>query len=387
MNFDDIRCYTNEEVHEVLEKLTKEKSFMKVVSTAYPLLPKEIIKERLLQYNNQQEFQKDFIFPFLQYLEENTTKGIELFGLEKINVSKAYLYLSNHRDIVMDSSFFCKKLLENSIDTVEIAIGDNLLIYPWIEDFVKLNKSFIVKRGLNTRQTLESSKLLSAYLLHTICEKNQSIWMAQREGRAKDSDDYTQESVLKMLNLSAKDNNFIQHILQFNICPLSISYEYDPCDYLKAKEFQLKRDFPDYKKSSTDDLENMVIGIMGYKGKVVFRITGCINDELKKIEQKTSNRHEQISQTAQLIDLKIHANYEIYSVNKIAFDTLTGENRFAHEYSNMERIDFEQYLMKQIDKIQLENKDEKFLRQKLLEMYANPLINHLKTLQHSQPSV
>ena len=130
MNFDDIRCYTNEEVHEVLEKLTKEKSFMKVVSTAYPLLPKEIIKERLLQYNNQQEFQKDFIFPFLQYLEENTTKGIELFGLEKINVSKAYLYLSNHRDIVMDSSFFCKKLLENSIDTVEIAIGDNLLIYP-----------------------------------------------------------------------------------------------------------------------------------------------------------------------------------------------------------------------------------------------------------------
>ncbi|HNZ61675.1 MAG TPA: 1-acyl-sn-glycerol-3-phosphate acyltransferase [Paludibacteraceae bacterium] len=378
MNFDEIRCYTDDEVHEILEKLTNEKQFMKVVSTAYPLMPKEVIKERLLSYHSQYEFQKDFIYPFLQYLEENTTKGIELLGLEKIDRNTAYLYISNHRDIVLDSSFFCKKLMENSMNTVEIAIGDNLLIYPWIEDFVRVNKSFIVRRGLNVRQTLESSKVLAAYLLHTIQVKKSSIWMAQREGRAKDSDDRTQESILKMLNLSGKQSDFIHHIMQFNICPLSISYEYDPCDFLKAKEFQLKRDCPDYKKQPSDDLENMITGIMGYKGKVVFRITGCINEKLQGIAKKTSNRNEQISRTAQLIDFQIHANYEIYSVNKIAYDALTGENRFVHEYSNLERIDFEQYLLKQMNKIQLENKDEKFLRQKMLEMYANPLINFLK---------
>ena len=202
--------------------------------------------------------------------------------------------------------------------------------------------------------------------------------MAQREGRAKDSDDRTQESILKMLNLSGKQSDFIQHIMQFNICPLSISYEYDPCDFLKAKEFQLKRDCPDYKKQPSDDLENMVTGIMGFKGKVVFRITGCINEKLQEIARETENRNEQISKTAQLIDFQIHANYEIYTVNKIAYDALTGENRFVHEYSNLERVDFEQYLLKQMNKIQLENKDEKFLRQKMLEMYANPLINFLK---------
>ncbi|MBP8945128.1 MAG: 1-acyl-sn-glycerol-3-phosphate acyltransferase [Paludibacteraceae bacterium] len=380
-NFDKIRCYNDEEVHETLKRLCEEKQFMKIMSTIYPFMPKEMIKKRLLNVNTQLDFQQKFVLPFVQYLVANiTTNGVELYGIEKIIKEEAYLYLSNHRDIVSDPVFLCYKFLENGFDTVEVAIGDNLLIYPWIEDLVRLNKSFIVKRGLTTRQMLESSKLLSEYIWYTLHEKKHSIWMAQREGRAKDSNDKTQESLLKMLNLAGK-SSFIENMIELNICPLSISYEYDPCDYLKAKEFQLRRDHPDYKKQPADDIENMVTGILGFKGKVIFHLTGCINEDLKKMENKVSNRNQQIKQVAQLIDRQIYSHYAIFSNNKIAYDALTGENRFATDYSEIERIDFEQYLLKQISKIQLENKDEQFLRTKILEMYAYPLINYLKAVE------
>lgn len=172
--------------------------------------------------------------------------------------------------------------------------------------------------------------------------------------------------------------NFVANLSQLNICPLSISYEYDPCDFLKAKEFQQKRDNPEYKKQPQDDLINMKTGVMGFKGKVTYEITGDIREELHRIESETHNRSEQITLTAQLIDKRIHANYTIFANNKIAYDILSGENRFTKEYSNMEKIDFESYLSKQISKIDLENRDDDFLHIKLLEMYANPLINYLK---------
>jgi len=375
-NFDEIRCYNNNEVHTVLEQLINEKQFMKVMSTAYPLLPKEVIKQRLLSYESNYEFQTKMIFPFLQYLEANMTKGIELVGLSNTDTTKPYLYISNHRDIILDSAFLCKVLIEEKLDTVEIAIGDNLLIFPWLEDLVRVNKTFIVRRGLSARQMLESSQRLSAYINHTINDKKQSIWLAQREGRAKDSNDRTQESLLKMLNMSGTAD-FTQNLAALNICPLSISYEYDPCDYLKAKEMQQRRDNSCHKKNPQDDLINMQTGIMGYKGKVVYAMTGDINDELKLIATQTSNRNEQIELTAKLIDKRIHASYAIFAGNKIAYDLLNKGNRFADEYSIMEKLDFEKYLSHQILKIDLEEKDEDFLMQKILEMYANPLINQL----------
>jgi len=376
-DFEEIRCYKNEEVHEVLSRLSEEKQFMKVLSTIYPLLPKEVIKQRLLSFHSNYAFQKEMVYPFLQYLEANMTKGIKLNGLEKIDVSKSYLYISNHRDIILDSAFLCGKFIEKGMNTVEIAIGDNLLISPWIEDLVKVNKSFIVKRGLSARHILESSKRLSAYIADTL-SRNQSIWIAQREGRAKDSNDRTQESLLKMLNMFG-ENSFIDNLTQLNICPLSISYEYDPCDYLKAKEMQLRRDDSCFKKNPQDDLLNMETGIMGYKGKVVYEITGSINPDLKRIIVETSNRNEQITLVAELIDKRIHANYSIFANNKIAYDIIKKCKLFSGEYTTIEKLDFERYLSLQIAKINLENKDEDFLRSKLLEMYANPLINKLKT--------
>jgi hypothetical protein len=379
-NFDEIRCFKNNEVHDALERLCNEKQFMKVLSTIYPLLPKDLIIKRLMSFHSNYAFQKELVYPFLQYLEANMTTGIQISGLEKIDKTGAYLYISNHRDIILDSALLCHKFIENDMDTVEIAIGDNLLIFPWIEDLVRVNKSFIVKRGLSARQILESSHRLSAYVAHTIVDKKQSIWIAQREGRAKDSDDRTQESLLKMFNMSGA-GNFIENLSVLNICPLSISYEYDPCDFLKAKEFQQKRDNPDFKKHPQDDLLNMQTGVMGYKGKVVYTLSGVINDNLKIIAQETPDKKEQITRVASLIDKRIHANYVIMPNNKIAYDLLKGEERFVKEYTLIEKLDFEQYLLKQIAKIDLENKDERFLQIKMLEMYANPFINYLSAIE------
>ena len=376
-DFEEIRCYNDDEVHEVLERLCNEKQFMKVLSTVYPLLPKEVIKQRLMTFHSNYAFQKEIVYPFLQYLEANMTKGIILNGLEKIDVSKPYLYISNHRDIILDSAFLCGKFIEKEMNTVQIAIGDNLLIYPWIEDLVRVNKTFIVKRGLSARQILESSKRLSAYIAYTL-SKNQSIWIAQREGRAKDSNDRTQESLLKMLNMFG-DDSFTENLTKLNICPLSISYEYDPCDFLKAKEMQMRRDNSCFKKNPEDDLLNMKTGVMGYKGKVVYEITGSINPELKKIALEATGRNEQITMVTELIDKRIHANYTIFANNKIAYDTLKEGKHFTNEYTTSEKMEFERYLSLQISKIELDNKDEQFLRTKLLEMYSNPLINKLNT--------
>lgn len=376
-NFDEIRSYYPDEIQGRMQELVNEKPFMKVVSTLFPLMPKEQLKQRLLSFKNTDDFQNEMVYPFLQYLEANMTTGITLTGINNIDKSKNYLYVSNHRDIVLDSSLFCEKLIENNMNTVEIAVGDNLLIFPWIEKLVRINKSFIVERGLSARQILESSKRLSAYMRHTLHEKNSSIWIAQREGRAKDSDDRTQESLLKMFNLAGSTNNVIENLKELNICPLSISYEYDPCDFLKAKEFQQKRDNQEHKKSQQDDLINMQTGVMGYKGKVVYHVAGCINDELDEIGKQTSNRNEQIELIAKLIDKHIHRNFHITPGNKIAYDEIMGDQSFAKEYTSVEKEHFDDYMDKQIRKIDLENKDRAFLRHKILEMYANPLRNYL----------
>lgn len=379
MNFDAIRCYDKEEIPAVLERLSNDKHFINLLSTIYPLLPKELIKQRLVSFDNADDFQKIMVYPFLQYLEANLTKGIKLLGLDKIDKNRSYLYVSNHRDIILDSTLLCGKLIENGMDTVEIAIGDNLLVFSWIEDLVRLNKSFIVRRNPGAKQMLESSRLLSAYMAYTINEKKHSIWIAQREGRAKDSDDRTQESLLKMFNMGGT-GTFTENLAALHICPLSISYEYDPCDYLKAKEFQQKRDNPDYKKSPQDDLLNMKTGVMGFKGRVVYRIAGEISDEIMQLGEEIQNRNELVAAIASLIDAKIHSNYEIYKVNKIAYDMLHESTEYRKSYTLLDKLDFEKYVEMQINKIDLENKDVDFLKIKILEMYANPLRNAMSVV-------
>ncbi|MDR2824823.1 MAG: 1-acyl-sn-glycerol-3-phosphate acyltransferase [Prevotellaceae bacterium] len=376
-NFDDIRSFRDEEISAKVAELSEIKQFMNLLATVFPLYPKNVLKERFAAIKTVAEFQREWDYPFLSSLEATKTHGVQLAGTERLSWHAPYLFISNHRDIILDAAFLNIKLIENQQDTTEIAIGDNLLIFDWIKDLVRINKSFIVHRSLNIRELLESSRHLSAYIRQNLTQRGQSVWLAQREGRAKNSDDRTQESVLKMLNMSGK-GDFISNLKELNICPLAISYEYDPCDYLKARELQQRRDNPDFRKQPQNDLQSMVTGVMGYKGKVVYRLAGTIDCELAEIAARKLTKNEQITAIAQVIDNQIFKNYEIYEINKIAYDLLTKEKRFESDYSLTQKLDFERYMQLQINKTELTEKDNNFLRQKILEMYANPLINRLK---------
>lgn len=379
--FDEIRPYYDEELPQVFEELIADPDFRRVVAAVLPDVPFDVWSQQMRSCRTKTEFQKTFCYGLLKHLMRQATAGTDIDCSALPDPSRAYTYVSNHRDIVLDSGFLSVLLVEQGMDTVEIAIGDNLLIYPWIKKLVRVNKSFIVQRALTMRQMLQSSARLSRYMHHTIVQRGQSIWIAQREGRAKDSDDRTQESVLKMMAM-AGEGDVVDRLMEMNVVPTAISYEYDPCDYLKAREFQLKRDCPDYRKSPADDLLNMQTGIFGYKGRVHFQMAPCINDELALLD-RTLPRPELFARVAALIDRRIHAGYRLYPGNYVAADLLTaGTPRFASRYTPEEQQQFSRYIDRQLQRIELPAKDEAFLRQKLLQMYANPLFNALASGQN-----
>ena len=290
--------------------------------------------------------------------------------------TQAYTFISNHRDIVLDSALLDILLIDNGFgNSIEIAIGDNLLIYPWIKTLVRINKSFIVKRSVGMREMLLASKHMSQYMHFAINERNEGIWIAQREGRAKDSNDRTQESILKMMALGG-DGSPLESIKALHLVPLTISYEYDPCDFLKAKEFQQKRDDAQFKKSRQDDLTNMQTGIMGYKGRIHYHLAAPVNSWID--EYAALPKNEFYKAVAQRIDKNIHQGYAIYANNYVALDMLNGNNEQAQHYTAADKERFNDYLQQRISLISLPNKDEGYLRERLLTMYANPLVNQLK---------
>ncbi|KAA6327905.1 hypothetical protein EZS27_023150 [termite gut metagenome] len=373
--FDEIRPYNDDELPQAFEELTADPGFRKVAETMYPNIPFDALTEKMRNCKTKDDFQRAFSYDVVWYFGK-FSDGVTLDHTPlPLNEDTAYIYISNHRDIILDSGFLSVLLMDIGDTTVEIAIGDNLLVYPWIRTLVRINKSFIVQRTLTMRQMLESSARMSRYIHYTITEKKQSIWIAQREGRAKDSDDRTQESVIKMLAMGGT-GDIIDRLVELNIAPLAISYEYDPCDYLKACEYQLKRDIADYKKTTEEDLLNMKSGLFGYKGRVHFQVTGCINDELKVLNRSLP-KTELFAGITTLIDRRIHANYRLYPNNYIACDMLNGTQNHTDQYSSEDYQKFESYIKTQIDKIELPNKDIPFLQKKILTMYANPLINYL----------
>lgn len=373
--FDEIRPYHNEELPQIFEELIADDDFRKVANAAIPGVPFEVLAEKMRQCKSARDFQENLCYGILWNIAKSCTSGLSLDHTSLKDKQMPYTYISNHRDIILDSGFLSILLAQQGMDTVEIAIGDNLLIYPWIKKFVRVNKSFIVQRSLCMRQMLESSARLSRYIHYDIAEKKQSVWIAQREGRAKDSDDRTQESVLKMLAMGG-EGDVIDRLKSLNMAPVAISYEYDPCDFLKAQEFQLKRDIEDYKKSEKDDLKNMETGLFGFKGRVCFRTGNCLNEILDK-QDRTLPKQELFAIISGIIDKEIHRNYTIYPGNYVAYDLLSGESRFKDKYTEEDKARFEEYLSKQLAKIDIPNKDEEFLRGKLVAMYANPLRNYL----------
>lgn len=375
-NFEDIRPLNQDEVQSAIEKLLASDEFRSAIRYIKPNLNWDEFAATMRACKTKEQFKSTLGYEAVMTVAQKTTFSLTVSGRSRLPEGKpACTFISNHRDIVLDASFLNLILFDVGYGLTQVAIGDNLLIRPWIETFVRLNNSFIVKRGVSVRQMLEVSYTLSAYIHHTIKETKESIWIAQREGRAKDSNDRTQPSVLKMLNM-AGGKDILSNLASLNIVPVSISYEYDPCDYLKAKEFQLKRDNPDYHKTQQDDLLNMETGILGNKGRVHFTIGNRINDRLAELDPD-KDKNELFVEVAGIIDKEIYTHYRFYPCNYVAYDLLHGTRRFSDHYGLKDKKEFETYLQGQLDKIDIPHKDEAFLRRKILEMYANPLVNNL----------
>ena len=373
--FDAIRAYEDRDLGATIKTLFADEAFRDVLQSLFPNQSLPLLEKQLSSYTSILEFQKNFIHGLVTQLIQKTGNGLTLDISALTNKGLPYTYISNHRDIILDSALLDILLIDAEFpQTVEIAIGDNLLVYPWIKHLVRLNKAFIVQRSLSLREMLAASKLMSRYMHFVITQKKNPIWIAQREGRAKDGNDRTQEAVLKMIAMGG-EGTAAERLMAMHIVPLSISYEFDPCDFLKAKEFQMKRDNPAYKKTRADDLINMQTGLFGYKGRVHYACAPCIDDWIAT--QEGLSNAEFFAATARRLDEEIYRNYRLYPNNFVALDLLNNRKDYISHYSEEDKVQFGQYLRQQIDKIDLPNKDEVFLRERLLEMYANPAKNQL----------
>lgn len=373
--FDTIRPWEPEDLPEVFDRLLANDQFKQVLAYLYPQVPLEMIAQKLKACKTNLDFQLAFAYDFVHGILKKAATGCEM-DCSSLDNTRNYTFISNHRDIVLDSAILDVMLIENKFKTTcEIAIGDNLLSLPWVKDLVRVNKAFIVERALSMRQMLMSSKRLSDYMHFAIKEKNENIWIAQREGRAKDSNDRTQKSILQMMSMGG-EGSIIERLKQLHLVPLSISYEYDPCDFLKAKEFQQKRDYAEWKKGPTDDLVSMQTGIFGYKGHVHYHAAPCLDEYLDSLDPDMP-KQDIYNKVAAYIDQQIHRNYRLYPGNYVALDMLEETEAYTDQYTAEDKAKFEKYIQGQLARIDLPNKDEAYLKERLLTMYANPVRNNL----------
>jgi len=374
--FSGIRPYFDSEIQAAFEFLLSNDFFMKGAKQIFSDEIIENFRQIYPKIETKDSFQAQFMMPMLHLFLQKKECNLTFSGLE--NIKQPAILLSNHRDIVTDPAFLQYILMSNGFNTTQIAFGNNLVAADWILAFLRLNKSFIVKRNLSKGEQIAAFKELSAYIRQTITEKNESIWIAQREGRAKDSNDCTQPSILKMFSLSGS-GNLIENIKSLNICPLSISYEYDACDYLKVKEFLQHLENENFTKTTEDDVLSMKTGIFGYTGNLHYAFNASINDELDGAVgalRATPLRNEQVEIIIKIIDEKIYSSYKFFPINYFAYDKLYSENGFENYYQN-EKENLEQYIENQINKIDLPNFDRNLAEKRFLEMYSNTLKNQL----------
>lgn len=377
-DFSEIAPYDDEKFPERIANLVQQPGFEHAVRWVLPQVNYDEFVKKLKGCTDKYKFQTEIMQGFLEELERRTTDGITTSGIDKIKPGTNYTFITNHRDIVLDASFINLSFLRKGLRTSEVAIGDNLLIYDWITDLVKLNGSFIVKRNLPTRQALDAAKELSAYIHYAITTKHESIWIAQRQGRAKDSSDHTQESVLKMLALGGH-GNIAHNLAEINIFPVAISYEFDPNDYLKAKEYLMRHRDPDFRKSQHDDLYSMEVGLLNKKGRVHISFASCITPFLEAIPDD-AEKQEVIRQTCHHIDCGIHGGYKIYPINYVAYDKAFDTDMYVDRYTQAEVEEITEYIEGQLDKVDVENitpQERSFMRTYMYMMYANPLRNKL----------
>jgi len=374
-NFDDIRPYTDKEARKKLKLIVKDPVFDEVLSHMFRYRSKiEMVKLQLRMVRSIKQLQGTFIYDLLRTIVNKTSDGLTCHGLENLDKTKPYLFISNHRDIVLDAALLNYLIFENGMNLTQIAIGNNLLLYKWIEHAVKLNRSFIVKRNLPPREMLLASKKVSHFIRTSIVDENLSVWIAQREGRTKDGFDKTQVSLLKMLNMSNK-KNISEGFKELNIVPVSISYEIEPCGLAKMKEHIKKERYGEL-KTSKDDLKSMSMGMFNPKGRMRFTFGKPIEIDLIEKEPRSKEYQNKIAQEiAEKIDRQIYANFKLWPNNYIAYDMLMQEHQFKEKYTVTEERKFKMMIEQAMIHIDYPITD---LQERFLKIYANPVINKMK---------
>ncbi len=371
-DFDEIRPYRDEEVPEIMNRLSVDPVFSRVLKNLFVDESRiQEIKEAIVQTRDVESFQRSFMVPFLENIIKTSTCGLTVGGTEYLEKNKSYLFISNHRDIVLDSALLNVEVYRLGFKPTEIAIGSNLLIYQWIEDVSRVNRSFIVKRNIPVRQMLQSSHLLSAYIRHTVTNNGNSIWIAQREGRSKDGLDQTSPALLKMLNMSNKQK-FVRGFQELSIVPMAISYEIEPCGNEKVAELLKRQADPDFQKSEKDDLLSMASGLKNQKGRIHIQFGEPIDRSALKGLSKEGNINERLKRLADYIDYQIYNNYMLYPNNFIAYDLYYNCNKYIERYSIEDQKLFIELTHQ---RLKLVNEDREEAMELWLKMYATPVFS------------
>lgn len=367
LSFDEIRPYLDQEVPQVLKRLSRKPSFFVLMNYLFPEQTGEEIVARFSTITSVEQFQSEYIRHAIWRVVQESTSGVTIEGLEALNENTCYVFLSNHRDIILDSAILNVLLKEQGRPTTKIAIGDNLLVSGLVTDLMKLNKSFIVHREVARKDMLAYSKRLSNYIRTQITNREDSVWIAQRNGRTKDGNDQTHTGLLKMLSLSGPED-VKARFRELNIVPMSISYEYDPCDGLKAEELTHLYQGASYQK---DDKVGMVKGIRGQKGRVHICLGSPVNDWLDDMPE-CRNLNAWLREFADSLDRILHQSYRLWPSNYIAFDLLEPGTRFVEKYNDQNVADFLHHM--DVSLADMKGAPES-LKCQFLEIYANPVRN------------
>lgn len=369
-NFEEIRFFHDHEVQPALKQYVKHPMVKALLQFSFPDKPFVEIEEIALSCNSIRDFQTRIIYNSVQKVLEKSSEGLTYSGFDKLEKEESYMYISNHRDIILDTSLLNCVLYETDLKMTASAIGDNLVKKPFLLLLSKINRNFLVQRGLGPREMLKSSQNLSEYIKHLLIEEHRSVWMAQREGRTKDGNDTTQQGVLKMLAMAKGDLSIAQYFSKIKIVPVSISYEFDPTDVLKMPEIMAKRMETTYIKSANEDFNSIMKGALGQKGRIHITAGDVLDEDwFSNLEKEYSSTNDLLKAIAAKIDDKIHTNYKLWPANYIALDLLNNNDTYSPHYSIKEKRQFERRLTRRIDvKNSLEVNS-------YLLMYANPVIN------------
>lgn len=370
--FDAIRSFYDSEINEGILKVIDHPMMKALMNFCFPGVDDEIWKEQLRKTHSIRDFQCNFIYYGVQQVLEKSSEGLTTSGFEKLEKNTSYLFISNHRDIVLDTTLLNASLFEHGLDMTSSAIGDNLVQKSFLKILAKLNRNFLVQRGLSPRELLVSSKLLSEYMAQLLLHENRSVWIAQREGRTKDGNDETNPGVLKMIAMGSDEPNIMDYFKKIKIVPVSISYEYDPTDALKMPQLLAEANNEIYKKEKNEDFKTLLSGIIGQKKRIHIHIGDVLDKEIDDIIENVDTTNKQVQALAQVIDDSILSNYKLWTTNFIAYDILNDSRRFSHLYTENEKLLFERRLELRIDH------EHPVAKQGFLDMYANPVVNKLK---------